>query len=78
MEGLIRKIVIARDPKDGMAYYVGMKAGRGTVSAIVEDERHLHNYGFKRYLIYIENDTETMLWKVIDSMPCIIEFDLNF
>lgn len=78
MEGLIRKIIIGRDPKDGMAYFVGMKAGRGTVSAIVEDERHLLKYGFKRYLIYIENSDETMLWKAIDSMPCILEFDLNF
>ena len=78
MEGFIRKIVIGRDPKDGMAYYVGMRAGRGTVSAIVEDERHLLKYGMKRYLIYIENEEETMLWKVVDSMPCILEFDLNF
>ena len=29
MEGLIRKIIIGTDPKDGMAYYVGMRAGRG-------------------------------------------------
>lgn len=78
MEGFIRKIVIGRDPKDGMAYYVGMRAGRGTVSAIVEDERHLIKYGIKRYLVYIENEEETMLWKVVDSMPCILEFDLNF
>lgn len=78
MEGFIRKIVIGRDPKDGMAYYVGMRAGRGTVSAIVEDERHLIKYGMKRYLVYIENEEETMLWKVVDSMPCILEFDLNF
>ena len=35
MEGLIRKIIIGRDPKDAMAYYVGMNAGRGKVSAIV-------------------------------------------
>lgn len=78
MEGFIRKIVIGRDPKDGMAYYIGMRAGRGTVSAIVEDERHLIKYGMKRYLVYIENEEETMLWKVVDSMPCILEFDLNF
>ena len=35
-------------------------------------------YGVKRYLVYIENEDETMLWKVVDSMPCILEFDLNF
>ena len=29
MEGLIRKIVIGKEPKDGMAYYIGMRAGRG-------------------------------------------------
>ena len=37
---MIRKIVIGRDPKDAMAYYVGMKAGAGKVVAIVEDEAH--------------------------------------
>jgi hypothetical protein len=26
--GLIRKIVIGRDPKDAMAYYTGMRAGK--------------------------------------------------
>jgi hypothetical protein len=78
MEGLIRKIIIGKDPKDGMAYYVGMRAGQGTVSAIIEDERHLHKFGFKRYLVYIETEEETMLWKVVDSMPCMIEFNLNF
>ena len=29
MDGLIRKIIIGRDPKDAMAYYVGMRAGGG-------------------------------------------------
>lgn len=78
MEGLIRKIIVGRDPKDGMAYYVGMKAGRGVVSAIIEDERHLHKFGMKRYLVYIETEEETLLWKSIDSMPCMLEFNLNF
>ncbi len=49
MEGLIRKIIIGRDPKDAMAYYVGMNAGRGKVSAIVMDDKHLHVHGKKRY-----------------------------
>jgi hypothetical protein len=44
MQGLIRKIIVGRDPKDAMAYYVGMKAGTGKVSAIVLDEEHLHRY----------------------------------
>ena len=76
--GLIRKIVIGRDPKDAMAYYVGMRAGKGSISAIGPDERFQHHYGKTRYLIYIETDSDTRLWKSIDSMPCIVEYDLNF
>tara|TARA_Y100000004_G_C8948772_1_gene427494 strand:- start:1522 stop:1761 length:240 start_codon:yes stop_codon:yes gene_type:complete len=79
MEGLIRKIIIGTDPKDGMAYYVGMRAGRGEVSAIVLDERHLYKYGSRRYLVYLqEEDNSQVLWKAIEDMPCMIEFDLNF
>lgn len=77
-QGLIRKIVVGRDPKDAMAYYVGMRAGRGEISAILQDERHLVKFGKTRYLIYIENEDGTMLWKSLDEMPCILEFDLNF
>ena len=78
MENVIRKIVVGRDPKNGMAYYIGMRAGSGSVSAIVMDEEHLYRFQKKRYLIYIEDNDTTMLWKSIDSMPCILEFDLNF
>ena len=78
MEGLIRKIVIGKEPKDGMAYYIGMRAGKGEVSAILEDEYHLHKFGKKRDLIYIENEEGTRLWKSVDEMPCMLEFDLNF
>lgn len=78
MEGLIRKIIVGRDPKNGMAYYVGMRAGSGNVSAIVEDERTLVKYGKKRYLVYIENEDGNVLWKAIDEMPCVLEFDLSF
>ena len=78
-EGLIRKIVIGRDPKDAMAYYIGMRAGRGEVSAIILDDEHLFRYGSKRYLIYLQEEDESqVLWKAVDNMPCMIEFDLNF
>lgn len=78
MDGLIRKIVIGRDPKDAMAYYVGMKAGTGNVSAIVLDDEHLFRYSKKRYLVYLQTDDGQVLWKSVDDMPCIIEYDLNF
>jgi hypothetical protein len=77
-QGLIRKIVVGKDPKNGMAYYLGMRAGSGEVSAIVEDDRYLHKFAKQRYLIYVHNDEGQMLWKAIDEMPCVIEFDLNF
>ena len=78
MDGIIRKIIIGRDPKDAMAYYVGMRAGNGEVSAIVLDDRHLHNHGKTRYLVYLQREDGQILWKAIDEMPCIIEFDCNF
>lgn len=78
MEGLIRKIVIGRDPKNGMAYYVGMKAGGGEVDSIVFDERHFAKYNRSRYLIYIKDSNGLALWKSVEEMPCILEFDLNF
>jgi hypothetical protein len=75
---MIRKIIIGRDPKDAMAYYVGMRAGAGKVLAITQDEAYLHKYGSIRYLIYVENEEGTMLWKAIDNMPCILEYDIKF
>jgi hypothetical protein len=79
MEGVIRKIIIGRDPKDAMAYYVGMKAGSSKVSAIVADEAFLYRHGKNRYLVYLqEEDGSNVMWKAVDDMPCIIEFDLNF
>ena len=79
MEGLIRKIIIGKDPKDAMAYYVGMRAGKGTVSVIMMDDEHLHRYGKKRYLVYLqEEEGSQVLWKAVDDMPCLLEFDLNF
>ena len=78
MEGLIRKIIIGRDPKNAMAYYVGMKAGQDKVAAIVLDERHLQMHGKTRYLVYLQRDSDHVLWKAVDDMPCLIEFDCNF
>jgi hypothetical protein len=78
MEGLIRKIVIGRDPKNAMAYFIGMRAGNNEVTAIIQDESYLHKFGKCRYLVYIQNTEGTVLWKAIDDMPCLLEFDLDF
>jgi len=78
MDGLIRKIIIGQNPKDAMAYYVGMKAGRGEVSAIVFDEDCLYHHSVKRYIVYIQNEGGQVMWKCIEDMPVVVEFDLNF
>jgi len=79
MEGIIRKIIIGRDPKNAMAYYIGMRAGNGKVSTIILDEEKLYKYSRFRYLIYLEDETTSQtLWKSVDDMPCIVEYDCNF
>jgi len=78
MEGLVRKIVLGSNPKDAMAYYVGMRAGNGEVSAIVHDEMYLHKFNKSRYLVYIQTEDGVVLWKAVEELPCIIEYDLNF
>lgn len=74
---MIRKIIIGRDPKNAMAYYTGMRVGDAKITAIIVDEEHLYKHGRTRYLIYIENPDGIMLWKGVDSMPVIVEYDLN-
>lgn len=78
MEGVIRKIVIGRDPKNAMAYYVGMKAGDRKISYIVHDEEALVKYNKTRYLIYVEDNEAHAIWKAVDEMPCIVEYNLDF
>lgn len=78
MNGLIRKIVVGKDPKDAMAYYIGMRAGHGNVCAIVPDDEHLHRHSKMRYLVYMEAENTQVLWKAIEDAPCIVEFDCNF
>ena len=38
---MIRKIIVGINPKDAMAYYVGMKVGKMVISSIVVDEKYL-------------------------------------
>jgi hypothetical protein len=76
--GIIRKIVIGPDPKNAMAYYVGMKVSNGAVSLIQLDDWAMSVKGIRRYLVYVSTDEGTELWKAIEEMPCIIEFDLDF
>lgn len=81
MNGLIRKIIAGQNPKNAMAYVVGMEAGRSGmyISAIVHDEEVLVRYNKSRYLIYVKDEEGSqVLWKAVEEMPVIVEFDLNF
>jgi hypothetical protein len=78
MSGVIRKIILGPDPKNGMAYYVGMRVQSGEISAIVFDESALHKHNVFRYIVYVSTDEGTEIWKVIEGLPCVIECDLNF
>jgi hypothetical protein len=76
---MIRKIIIGVDPLKAMAYYVGQKAGDSLVDAIVLDEAYLHKFKEKRYLVYIKHPEDgIMLWKSVENVPVLIEYDLNF
>lgn len=78
MDGLIRKIVVGPNPKDAMAYYVGMRAGDAKVSFIEEDEASLVRYGVRRYRVFIEDSENTYLWKSIENQPVMVEYDCKF
>jgi len=79
MGGLIRKIVVGRDPKkDGMAYYVGMSVGTGSICSIVFDDFYFHKFGMIRYVIYVQEPENQVAWKSIENMPVVVEYDLNF
>jgi hypothetical protein len=75
---IIRKIIAGTDPLKALAYYVGQKAGDGEIHAIMIDGGHLVRHGERRYLIYLKKDNSIMLWKSIEAMPTIVEYDCNF
>lgn len=72
---MIRKIIIGLNPKDAMAYYIGMNAGDGKIVAI---ERNQDELGEFFVLIFIQTDQGTSVWKEIVDMPMIIEYDCKF
>lgn len=75
---LIRKIIAGTDPLKALAYYVGQKAGDGEIHAIMLDGQYLVRHGERRYMIYLNKNNSIMLWKTIEGMPTIVEYDCNF
>ena len=75
---MIRKIIIGTNPKDAMAYYLGMKVKDSIVSAIEVDERILHTTARVEYVIFLTGPEGTMPWKRVSGMPVILEYDCDF
>lgn len=71
---MIRKIIFGNNPKDAMAYFLGMSVGGGKIVSIQRAD-DVGNYAFD---IYIEDEQGTMLWKQIINLPTIIEYDCKF
>ena len=78
MADIVRKVIIGPNPKDAMAYYIGMKAGKGHVSEIVQQENALSLSGLPTILVYVQGENMTYLWKRVEGMPVLIEYDCNF
>lgn len=78
MEQPIRKLICGVDPKNGFAFVVGQKVyGGGEINAIAVDGRAEQLYGRSRFLIYVENEDGIVLWKAVDNMPVIVEYDIE-
>ena len=75
---VIRKIIAGNDPLKALAYYVGQKAGDGEIHAIMLDGQYLVRHGERRYMVYLLKNESIMLWKTIEGMPTIVEYDCNF
>ena len=70
----IRKISIGPDYKSGaMHYIVGQSVLNGTYTI------HLIQHNEEEIKIWIERNSEVMLWKSFtESMPISIEYNINF
>jgi hypothetical protein len=75
---IIRKIVVGVNPKDAMTYVVGNSAGVGKVVLIEEDERAFLLYNLRRYNVYVEGESGSFIWKSIENIPCVVEYDCDF
>ena len=73
MNGIIRKITIGTDYKDGMHYFVDQKVTSShKIHAIVEDE--------DCFIIWLENDDkELLMWKKVNKpYSVVVEYNLYF
>jgi len=77
-ENIIRKLIVGTDPLKAFVFMVGGKAGVAEITYIEFDERAFTKYSVYRYHIYIQRHNETILWKTVENMPVIVEYDCDF
>jgi hypothetical protein len=73
MNGLIRKITLGKDYKDGMHYFVEQRvSSKYKINAILESE--------ESFFVWVENeDKELLLWKKINKpYSVVVEYNLEF
>jgi hypothetical protein len=73
MNGLIRKITLGKDYKDGMHYFVGQNiSNKYLINAILESE--------DSFIIWVENtDKELLMWKKVNKpYSVVVEYNLEF
>jgi hypothetical protein len=79
-KGLIRKISIS-DPKTGLTYIVGQPMRKDTM-IVTEIRLDVEQSNFTGRTVYdvivrTEGSPHSRIWKSIEGMPVVIEFDLD-
>lgn len=75
--GVIRRIIIGMNPKDGMSFSTGQGMGQLVITDIIKDKNYFYKFGKIRFLIYVTKGAavEKILWKEFIDMPTMIEYD---
>ena len=75
--GVIRRIIIGVNPKDGMSFSVHQAMGQLMICDIIKDKNYFYKFGKIRFLIYVVKgvSAEKLLWKEFIDMPVTIEYD---
>lgn len=77
----IRKISVGKDYPDKVIHY--QKGNRFnllgkpySISQIVEEVNEV--LGIKSYHIYIKDSSSEVLWKTVEGVPVIVEYNISF
>lgn len=74
--GVIRRIIIGMNPKDGMSFTAGQAMGPLTICDIIKDKNYFYKFGKIRFLIYVmKAKGGKILWKEFIDMPLTVEYD---